>query len=143
MPVPRGSIACGWRAQSTPFPYRFPLESGLWNPNVPPCLLGAALYAAPRRSRLCPQTSSHDRFALATPSFRSASCLRSACDRRYQFPSHTSESPAPARLGKGCNGSGTNDTCRPFAVLVVRFQTEGHGQERPFVRLLISPGRLG
>src|SRR5580692_601348 len=40
MPVRRGSIACGWRAQSTPFPYRFRRESELWNLKMPPWRLG-------------------------------------------------------------------------------------------------------
>src|SRR5438270_9175541 len=43
MPVPRGWIACGWRARSTPFLCRFRPESGRWNPNVPLCRLGGAL----------------------------------------------------------------------------------------------------
>src|SRR5207244_2694942 len=82
MPVPRGWIACGWRARSTPFLCRFRPESGRWNPNVPLCRLGGVLYAVLRRSRLCPQTSSHDRFALATRGFRCAPFVRFARDRR-------------------------------------------------------------
>src|SRR6266851_821084 len=88
MPVPRGWIACVWRAQSTPFLCRFRPESGRWNPNVPLCRLGGALYAVLRRSRLCPQTSSHDRFALATRGFRCAPFVPLACDFRCQTALH-------------------------------------------------------
>src|SRR6266851_3984178 len=124
MPVPCGWIACGWHAQSTPFPCRCRLESGRWNPNVPPCRLGGAPYAALRRSRLCPQTSSRDRFALATRRFRFASCLRSACDRRCRFPSHTNESPFRSRPVTGCTTSGTTYTYHPFPEPVPRFRRE-------------------
>src|ERR1700736_1208760 len=121
---PRGWIACGWRAQSTPFPCRFRPESGRWNPNVPPCRLGGALYEVLRKSRLCPQTSSHDRFAPATRGFRFSSCLRSACDRRYRFPEHTSECPVRSRPIMACTASETNETCRLFPDPVARSRTE-------------------
>src|SRR5438552_4023524 len=48
MPDQRGSIACGWRAQSTPFPYRFRPESELWNLKASSCGPGGALYARVR-----------------------------------------------------------------------------------------------
>src|SRR5580692_609473 len=124
MPVPLGWIACGWRAQSTPFPCRFRPESGRWNPNVPPCRLGGAPYAALPRSRLCPQTSSHDRFALATRRFRFAGGLRRVYGRRCPSLLHTNELSFRSRPVTGCTGSGTTDTYHPFPEPVARFRTE-------------------
>src|ERR1700723_163563 len=86
MPVPRGWIACGWRAQLTPSPCRFRPESGRWNPKVTPCRLGGAPYAALPRSRLCPQTWSHDRFPLARRRFRFPGGLRRVVGMENALP---------------------------------------------------------
>src|SRR3984885_14016817 len=135
--------ACGSRARSVLFPYPFHPKSKLWNRKEPPWRPGEALSQALRKSRRCLRTSSHDRSALATPDFRSASSLRLAPGHRCQFRWRTSESTAPARLGKGCNELGTNDTARLSEALVVRLRMESLVPEQPYACPVISAGRLG
>src|ERR1700721_2212247 len=135
MPARRGSIACGWRAQSTPFPYRFRRESELWNLKMPPWRLGGGPYGALPRSQRYPQTSSHDRFVPATPGFRWVFSLPLGRDHRYQFQSHTTESPVPARQAVGCNGRETTGTVHLCARFVFRFEMAHAAKTTPDARL--------
>src|SRR3984957_18194952 len=135
--------ACGSRERSAPFPYPFHPKSKLWNRKEPPWRPGEALSQALRKTRRYLRTSSHDRSALATPDFRSASSLRLAPGHRCQFRWRTSESTAPARFGKDCNELGTNDTARLCEALVVRLRTESLVPERPDACRVISACRQG
>src|SRR6202035_1848942 len=135
--------ACGSPARSTLSPYPFHPKSKLWNRTEPPWRPGEALSQALRKSRRCLRTSSHDRSALATPDFRSASSPRLAPGHRCQFLWRTSESTAPARFGKGYNESRTNDIARLSEALVVRLRMESLVPEQPDARRVISAGRLG
>ena len=136
-------IACGSHELSIPFPSRFLPESKLWNRKVPPWQLGVAPYAVLPRSQQCPQTSIHDRFALATQGFRSASSLLLGRGHRCQFQSHTSESPSPARYKTDCSERGTNGTVRHSAEFSFRLQTECRARAQLFGRRVISLGRRG
>src|SRR5258708_36025954 len=91
---------------------------------MPPWKLGVALFLARRKSRRCLQTSSHDRSALAKPSFRSASFLPLERGRQCPFPLRTSGTVAPAHSGRDCGESVTNDTRRLLGVLAAPLQIE-------------------
>src|SRR6266404_8155337 len=84
-----------------------------------------------RMGRRYLQTSSHDRSALATPCFRSASSLPLERGHRCPFPLRTSGSVAPAHFGMDCSESGTNDTRRLYGVLVAPLQMELRDPEQP------------
>src|ERR1700685_4001484 len=101
MPAPRASTAYEWRERLTLCPYPFHPESTLSNQKALPSPLGVAPSQALAKNRRCPRTSSHDRSALATPDFRCASSLRLVPGHRCRFRWRTSESPAPARFGRG------------------------------------------
>src|SRR6201998_3827189 len=141
--APPGWIAYGWRELSILFRYRFRPESKPWNRRVPPWQPGVALYVVLPRSRQDPRPSNRDRFALATPGFRCVSSLRPGRGHQCQFPSRTSESPAPARFGKGCIESQTNGIGHPSQELVVRLRKEARVQEQSFARRAAFPGHLG
>src|SRR6266404_5480726 len=94
-----------------------------------------------RMGRRYLQTSSHDRSALATPDFRSASSLPLERGHRCPFPLRTSASVAPAHFGRDCSESGTNDTRRLFGVLVAPLQMELRDPEQFFVHHEIFPDR--
>src|SRR5205823_2738904 len=85
--------------------------------------------------------SSHDRSALATPDFRSASSLPLERDHRCPYPLRTSGSVAPAHFGRDCSESGTNDTRRLFGVLVAPLQMELRDREQLSVHHEIFPDR--
>src|SRR5258708_22932645 len=87
------------------------------------------------------QTSSHDRSALAKPSFRSASSLPLERGHRCPFPLRTSASVPPAHFGLDCSESGTNDTRRLFGVLVTPLQMERRDPEQLRVHHEIFPDR--
>src|SRR5258706_3673851 len=87
------------------------------------------------------QTSSHDRSALATPDFRSASSLPLERDHRCPYPLRTSGSVAPAHFGMDCSESGTNGTRRLFGALVAPLQMELRDREQPCVPREIVPNR--
>ncbi len=75
------------------------------------------------------------------PDFRFASSLPREHGRQCPSPLRTSASVVPARFGRGCIESGTNDTRHLFGVLVVQFQMEPRGRERPSARRGVYPGR--
>src|SRR5437870_6949771 len=103
--------------------------------------LAVALFLVRRTSRRYLQTSSHDRSALAKPSFRSASSLPLERGHRCPFPLRTSASVAPAHFGMDCSESGTNDTRRLFGVLAAPLQMERRAQEQCCVHHELFPDR--
>src|SRR5437870_8676800 len=103
--------------------------------------LAVALFLVRRTSRRYLQTSSHDRSALATPDFRSASSLPLERDHRCPYPLRTSGSVAPAHFERDCSESGTNDTRRLFGVLVAPLQMELRDREQLSVHHEIFPDR--
>src|SRR5271156_1945907 len=131
MLVPHAWIACGWHEQSILFQCPFLPESTRWYRTLPPWRLGEAPFAGLPKSPRCPQTSSRDRFVLATPDFRSASSLRFGHGHGYRCPSRTSESPVRARFEKDCIESGTNGTGRSSRAPDARIRREYHGREQP------------
>src|SRR5712671_998460 len=110
---------------------------------MPPWKPAAELFQARRKSRRYPRTSSHDRSALATPGFRSASSLPLERGHRCLFLLRTSGSVAPAHFERGCSESETTYTRRLFGVLAVQLQTELRDREQPSVHHEIFPDRQG
>src|SRR5277367_161014 len=139
MLVPHAWIACGSRELSTPSPYPFRLELKLWNRKQPPWRLDVAPYAVLPKSRQCLRTSSRDRFARATPDFRSAFSLPPGRGHQCRCPLHTIESPVRARCEKGCTEAGTSGIDRPSRVLDARIRTEHPARGRTFARFEIFP----
>src|SRR6478672_4257751 len=108
---------------------------------MPPWKPAAELFQARRKSRRYPRTSSHDRSALATPGFRSASSLPLEHGHRYLFLLRTSGPVALAHFGRGYTESGTTDRRRLFGVPAVQLQTELRDRVQPDVHHDIFPDR--
>src|ERR1700757_3753714 len=140
---PRDWIACGCCELSTPFLYRFRQESTLSNRKKLASRFGVTLSVALPKSRRCPRTSSHDRFALVMPGSHSVSFPPLGRGHRCQFQLRTSESLAPDHFGKGCIESETSDIGHLFDELAVQFRKEPHEREQPCARRVIFRGRRG
>src|SRR6266446_2708222 len=78
----RALIACGLHEQSILFQCPFLPESTRWNRTRPLCRPGEAPFGVLPKSRRCPRTSNHDRFALVMPDFRCVLALRLEFERK-------------------------------------------------------------
>src|SRR6266705_2141764 len=108
---------------------------------MPPWKLGVTRSQAVLKSRRCLRTSSHGRFVLAVPDFRSVSFLPLEHGHRCPSLLRTSASVVSVRFGKGCSESETNDTRRLFGARVVPLRMELRGRGQPYAHREVSRDR--